>query len=178
MVWGGLAGDQDLYGKGLGRYRTALTDAGDDGGLPLEIRRGSRALWYQRLALSELTVMAETAAVHGDDLYGLTVEDHSYDRLLGYLASGLNAPALVRASASANYIPGPSDDYLVQDLGFLKRRGNDRHFMAFGEAVLARGDQTLAGRRLALIMQSGPLAERPLIDEFVGGNATCFWGLP
>ena len=96
--------------------------------------------------------------------------------LLGYLVSGLNAPALVRASASANYIPGPSEDYLSQDLGFLSRRGNGRNYMAFAEAVLARGTSAFARQRLAVVMDAGPLSARPLIDDFVGGNATCFWG--
>jgi poly(beta-D-mannuronate) lyase len=177
-VWGSLTGDAALYAHGAERYRAALNAAREDGGLPLEVRRGSRALWYQRLALTDLTVIAETAAAHGEDLYGLAVDGRSYDRLLGYLMSGLNAPALVRATASANYIPGPADDYLAQDLGFLERRGNDRHFMAFAEPLVARGGSSLARQRLSIVMASGPQNERPLIDEFMGGNATCFWGRP
>jgi poly(beta-D-mannuronate) lyase len=177
-VWGSLTGDDSLYGRGPARYREALTAAREDGGLPLEVRRGARALRYQSLALADLTVIAETAAAHGDDLYGVGAESRSYERLLGYLMSGLNAPALVRATASANYAPGPSDDYLALDLSFLKRRDDHRHAMAFAEPVIARGTNSLARQRLAIVMAAGPLAERPLVDEFAGGNATCFWGRP
>jgi poly(beta-D-mannuronate) lyase len=177
-VWGGLTGDAALYAKGAQRYRVALTTARQDGGLPLEARRGARALWYQRLALSDLTVIAETAAARGDDLYGVIIDGRSYDLLVGYLMSGLNAPTLVRAAASANYIPGPSADYLTEDVGFLKVRGNGRHYMAFAEAVLARGAGTFSRQRLAIAVQAGAFSERPLIDDFIGGNATCFWGRP
>jgi len=177
-VWGSLIGDAKLYAKGAERYRAALAASRADGGLPLEIRRGSRALWYQRLALSGLTVIAETAATHGDDLYAVEVDGRGYDRLLGYFISALRAPVLVQASAAANYIPGPQADYLEQDIAFLKRRPHGRHYMAFSEAIAPRETTEFAHQRLAALIVSGPAGERPLIDDFIGGNASCFWGQP
>ncbi|HEY9212779.1 MAG TPA: alginate lyase family protein [Ancylobacter sp.] len=177
-VWGSVIGDAKLYAKGPERFRATLTAARDDGGLPLEIRRGARALWYQRLALSGLTVIAETAATHGDDLYAAKVEGRGYDRLLGYFVSALRAPILVQASAAANYIPGPQADYLNQDFSFLKRRPHGRHYMAFSEAIAPRETAEFAHQRLAALIVAGPAGERPMIDDFAGGNATCFWGRP
>lgn len=177
-VWGSVIGDAKLYAKGPERFRAALSASREDGGLPLEIRRGSRALWYQRLALSGLTVIAETAATHGEDLYAEKVEGRGYDRLLGYFVSALRAPVLVQASAAANYIPGPEPDYLKQDFSFLKRRPHGRHYMAFSEAIAPRETAEFAHQRLAALIVAGPAGERPLIDDFTGGNATCFWGRP
>ena len=177
-VWGSVIGDAKLYAKGAERYRATLGGAREDGGLPLEIRRGSRALWYQRLALSGLTIIAETAATHGDDLYAVEVDGRGYDRVLGYFISALRAPVLVQASAAANYIPGPQADYLGQDFSFLKRRPHGRHYMAFSEAIAPRETTEFAHQRLAALIVAGPAGERPLIDDFIGGNATCFWGQP
>jgi len=177
-VWGSVVGDAKLYARGAERYRAALSQSREDGGLPLEIRRGSRALWYQRLALSGLTVIAETAATHGDDLYAVEVDGRGYDRVLGYFISALRAPVLAQASAAANYIPGPEADYLKQDIAFLKRRPHGRHYMAFSEAIAFRETDELAHQRLAALIVAGPAGERPLIDDFIGGNATCFWGQP
>ena len=42
-----------------------------EGALPLETRRGARALWYIRQAITDLSVIAEIYERNGDDLYGL-----------------------------------------------------------------------------------------------------------
>lgn len=174
MAWGALVGDGALYAKGIQGFRATLAEARPDGSLPLEARRGARALWYTRHALASLTVMAEIARAHGDDLYDTVAEDRSFDLLLSFLTTGLESPILVQAYAPANHIPGPSEDYRNQDLGFLERRGNGRHYMAFAEAV-ARLPQTTAPRRLLAARLAGLYSERPLIDDYVGGNATCFF---
>lgn len=178
-VWGGLTGDAALYARGPERFRASLAMAREDGALPLEARRGARALWYQRLALTGLTVIAQTAATsRGEDLYAVAVEGRRFDLLAGYLISALKAPVLAQASSAANYIPGPQPDYLAPDLSFLQRRGHGRHYMAFAEALAARGSPSFAQLRLAALMAAGPDGERPLIDDFVGGNASCFWRNP
>jgi poly(beta-D-mannuronate) lyase len=41
---------------------------------------------------------------------------------------------------------------------------------------VARDRPGLASRRLKALFVRGVRSDRPLIDEFVGGNATCFWG--
>jgi poly(beta-D-mannuronate) lyase len=175
MAWGALVGDQALYDKGLARYRAVLADARDDGSLPLEARRGSRALWYTRHALTSLVVMAEIAKAHGDDLYGASVEGRGFDLVLSFLTNGLAAPALTELYAAANVIPGPSDDFRTQDLGFLAERAHGRNYMAFVEAVRLLPPRTAPRRLIDLRFDTRTAAERPLIDEYVGGNATCFW---
>lgn len=175
MAWGALTGDDALYRQGIERYRAALADARDDGSLPLEARRGARALWYTRHALTSLVVMAEIARAHGEDLYGASVEGRGFDLVLSFLTNGLASPALTATYAAANVIPGPSDDFETQDLGFLAERAHGRNYMAFVEAVRLLPPRTAPRRLIALRFDTRTAAERPLIDEYVGGNATCFW---
>ena len=175
MAWGALVGDDALYRKGIERYRTALADARDDGSLPLEARRGARALWYTRHALTSLVVMAEIARAHGDDLYGVSVDGRGFDLVLSFLTSGLASPVLVETYAAANVIPGPSDDFRTQDLGFLTERAHGRNYMAFVEAIRLLPPRTAPRRLIGQRFDSRTATERPLIDDYVGGNATCFW---
>ncbi|WP_243373953.1 alginate lyase family protein [Microvirga solisilvae] len=176
MAWGAVSEDQTLYEKCLTRYRAILHEARADGSLPLETRRGSRALWYMRQSLASMTVMAEIAATRGDDLYAMSEDGGSFDRVISYTLNGITEPRIVMAYASENYIPGDESDFRKQDLGFLSKRSHGRHYMAWAEAVIARDRPGLATRRLKTLFTRGLRNDRPLIDEFAGGNATCIWG--
>jgi poly(beta-D-mannuronate) lyase len=178
-VWGSVVGDEALAEKGVERFRDTLAETRFDGTLPLEARRGSRALWYQRQTLASLTVIAEAARGRGIDLYAEASPngEASFATLLSALLNGLDAPLLATVYSSENHIPGPGKDYLKPDLGFMETRGHGRHYMAFAEAA-SQGGAELAFGRLDALLGRRLAAERPLIDEFVGGNATCFWGTP
>lgn len=51
-------GDTELFDWGMLRFLKALDDIGPDGLLPLELRRGARALEYHRFALEPLLMLA------------------------------------------------------------------------------------------------------------------------
>ncbi|MBJ6124665.1 alginate lyase family protein [Microvirga splendida] len=176
MTWGSVSGDETLYAKGHDRYRSILAEARNDGSLALETRRGARALWYMRQSLSSLTVMAEVAATRGTNLYDLRAKEANFDRILSYLLNGIVEPSVVMAYASENYIPGGETDARRQDLGFMTKRSHGRHYMAWTEPLVARDRTGLATKRLKALFVRNLRSDRPLIDEFVGGNATCFWG--
>lgn len=181
MTWGGIIRDEGLYEKGKSRFLSILDEARSNGGLPLETRRGARALWYMRQSLTSMVVMAEVARGRGENLYVKTSSDanpvkRSIWTIFGYWLNGINDPVLVNAYAAENYIPGPSRDYLHQDVGFLENRGNGRHYLAFLEALAAVPAENISMQRAVALLQKDAAPERPLIDEFVGGNATCFWG--
>lgn len=178
MAWGALKGNKDLYQKGIERYHTALKDMRADGTLPLETRRGSRAVWYMRHALDSMVVMAEIARTAGDDLYGAEEKNHTVHEMMGAFLDAVNTPLFILPYAAENYIPGPSDNYFEQDMGFLKKRPNGRHYMAFGEAYLSHDMQQLAQTRLSHLMARTAFKERPLLDDYLGGNATCFFWQP
>lgn len=176
MAWGSLAADEALYGKGQSGYRAILAHARPDGSLPLEAGRGARALWFLRQSIASMTVMAEIAAARGRDLYGVRESGANYDRVLSYLLNGITEPAVVMAYASENRGLGADADFRRQDLGFLARADQGRHLMAWVEPVIARERVGLATRRLKALVTRSLRSERPLIDELVGGNATCLWG--
>lgn len=177
-VWGAETGDKAMMEKGLARYDTVLDEVRPDGTLALEARRGARALWYQRQTLSSLTVIAETARGHGWDFYGRTSRDgRSYATMLGALMNGIASPILVAVYSAENHIPGPEKDFHNLELGFLETRGHGRHYMGWAEAAILSG-QGLAFDRLKALFSRQIVARRPLIDEFIGGNSTCFWGQP
>ncbi|EPE94407.1 alginate lyase family protein [Rhizobium grahamii] len=179
MAWGSLTGDRALYQKGIDRFRIILDDARADGSLPLETRRGARALWYMRQSLTSMTVMAEVANGAGDNLFDSTAaadgSKKSMWTVLSYWMNGMTNPILVNAYSAENYIPGPEQDFLKPDFGFLENRGNGRHYLAFLEAIAVREPENFPGRRASALLEREGANERPLIDEFAGGNATCFW---
>lgn len=178
-LWGAVVGDGDLYDKGEERYKIALDQMRIDGSLPLETRRGARALWYMRQSLTDLTVIAEVYKANGDDLYSVERSGKNLPLMMDFFLSAVKSPMIIFPYASENYIPGPSKDYTKQDLGFLESRGGKRHYMAFSHAYIRHfgSDDSSAVRLNALMKETGN-KELPLIDDYVGGNATCFWGAP
>ncbi len=178
-LWGDVIGDPALYAKGKERFAAALSDMTAEGALPLEARRGARALWYARQSLANLTMIASIYHRNGESLYTHTQREATLARLMHHFVTGVRYPFTVLASASQNHIPGPSKNFLEQDMGMLDRRGHGRHYMAFAHMYLAHAPENDASRRrLEALMQDEVFDELPLIDEFAGGNATCFWGMP
>lgn len=146
-----------------------------DGSFPLEARRGARAIWYHRQTLASLSVIIGALREMGEDPLANARLAAAWDRANTYFLDILRSPRLVMRYAAENYIPGPSNDYETQDLGFLDERGHGRHYMAWTELALSFGPDTLATERLSRLVAAELAEERPLIDEFSGGNGTCFW---
>jgi poly(beta-D-mannuronate) lyase len=179
MAWGILRGDDDLFRAGIETYLDALGQMREDGSLPLETARGSRALSYQRHAITSLVAIAEMAAAQGYDLYAIEgPEGQSIHRAIVFLLDGIDQTWLVWPYARENDNPRSYRNYKVQDLGFMSERGHGRHYMAWTEAYLARfPDTELADRLHQRLAEFGP-AEPPLIDDYSGGNMSCFFALP
>jgi poly(beta-D-mannuronate) lyase len=168
MAWGAMVGDHALFFTGIDRFRIALEQMREDGSLPLETDRGSQALFYQRHAISSLVAIAEMAAVQGYDLYDLKNNaGHGLHRMIAFLVEAIDDPRLL-----APYTDEP------QYLGFLDRRGHDRHYMAWFEAYRARFPESPLTRRLEVQIGGNGSFEEPLLDEYAGGPMTCFFATP
>lgn len=178
MYWGAIIDDNALYQKGVERYNEALNQEQPDGGLPLETRRGSRAGWYMRQSLANLGLIAEIARLKGQNLFALQKDGKDYDRILSYYLSLIRTPLVVIPDAAGNYKPGPEPDFMKQDFGMLAPRPHGRHYMGFAEMLLASYPRNFTYERLKSLMDTRIVKDRPLIDEFAGGNATCFWWKP
>jgi len=179
MAWGILRGDDQGFRAGVEAYVAALGQMREDGSLPLETARGSRALSYQRHAITSLVAIAEMAAAQGYDLYGIEGPDgQSIHRAIAFLLDGIDQTSRVWPYAQENDNPRAYRNYKVQDLGFMTSRGHGRHYMAWTEAYLARFPKTgLADRLRQALAEFGP-AEPPLIDDYSGGNMSCFFAPP
>lgn len=96
--WAGLAvlgasitaKDSRLIDTARTIYDKALADIQDDGTLPLEMARASRALHYHNYAMVPLVMMAEEARLLDEDWYSRG--DHKLERLAQRIVSGLAHP--------------------------------------------------------------------------------------
>jgi poly(beta-D-mannuronate) lyase len=126
---------------------------------------------------ARLVAIAEMAATQGYDLYRLESENHgSLRRAIDFLLDAIENPALVLPYARAHVNAGPFRNHLVQDFGFLVQRGHGRHYMARTEPFVARFPESATARRLGDLL-AGRGVEGPLIDEFSGGNMSCFFAV-
>jgi poly(beta-D-mannuronate) lyase len=101
LNWGALAliaagvavRDDKLFRKGLELARTALDQIAEDGSLPLELARGTRAVVYQAYALEPLIVAAELAAPNGVDLYA--ERGGALHRLVRFTTEAMRQPSMI-----------------------------------------------------------------------------------
>jgi poly(beta-D-mannuronate) lyase len=141
--------------------------------------RGARALWYQRHAIASLVAIAEMAAAQGYDLYAVEGGGgRSLHRAIRFLLDGIDDQTLVWPYAEANESPGPFENYRVQDLSFMAPRGHGRHYMAWAEAYVARFPDRAEARDLRRQLDAFEPDHRPMIDEYSGGNMSCFFVRP
>lgn len=175
MAWGALVGDDAYFRAGVAAFDLALADMRPDGSLPLETERGARALWYQRHAVASLVTIAELAAAQGHDLYGRQDDGRDLHAAVRFLLDAIDDPALVRAYARTDHKPGVDQDSEEQDLTFLARRGHGRHYMAWVEPYAARFPEREESRRLLALLAEADPGFRPMVDDYSGGNASCFF---
>jgi poly(beta-D-mannuronate) lyase len=168
MAWGAAIGDNTLFFTGINRFRLALEQMRPDGSLPLETARGREALFYQRHAISSLVAIAEMAAAQGYDLYAMQNNDgHDLHQMIRFLVDGIDDPAVL-----APYTNEP------QYLGFLDRRGHDRHYMAWFEAYRARFPESELTTRLEAQIRGNGSFKEAMLDEYAGGSMTCLFADP
>ena len=180
MAWGILRGDDDGFRAGIERYLAALGQMRPDGSLPLETARGSRALSYQRHAITSLVAIAEMAAAQGYDLYAIEgPEGQSIHRAIGFLLDGIDQTSLVWP-----YAAGERQLGLLSQLQGAGPGLHDRarpwaalHGLDRGLPRPLPGQRACAAARARALAEFGP-AEPPLIDDYSGGNMSCFFALP
>jgi hypothetical protein len=93
----------------------------EDGSLPLETRRGSRALRYSAQVLSDVSAILFFARSSFDPTsYKKNVENLS--KSTQYVLATLKNNKTIETYASENKFPGPSLDYRYQDISSLRSR--------------------------------------------------------
>ena len=174
MAWGIVRGEDRLFRAGVARFVDALDQMRPDGSLPLETARGARALHYQRHAISSLVAIAEMAAAQGYDLYRLESENRgSLRRAIEFLLDGSrirrwSCPTRRRTEPwPVPQLPGPGSGLHGAPWPRPALHGMDR-------ALCREFPESAASRRLRRLLDEFG-ADRPLIDEFSGGNMSCFF---
>jgi poly(beta-D-mannuronate) lyase len=102
----------------LEQWFITLKSLRNDGSLPIETRRGARALFYHGRTLTGLSSLAEKAKMQNIDLWSLAPSDGKTIHLtVKFMIDAIEDPNSVRGYASTNKSPGPSRDYKRQDIG-------------------------------------------------------------
>jgi Alginate lyase len=151
--WAGLAAaacatagaDRPLFDWGIAQYRRATADVTPAGFLPLELKRGTRALGYHVMSLDALVMLAELGEANGLKLYDDA--GGALHRLVATVARGLLDPALfARASGSPQEPNAAFADY----------------YLSWTELYAARKPLPALQQILA--------AHRPVGHRFLGGD--------
>ncbi len=115
MSIGALTGNKDLFITGIDQWFITLDTMREDGSLPIETRRGARAMFYLGRTISGLFAIAQRAKVQGVDLFSIEREKNIH-RVVDFYLNVADEPKLILKYAKKNIAPGPSKDYTFQDL--------------------------------------------------------------
>ena len=122
MSVGSYINDQKLFDVGAKQWRDTLNTMREDGSLPLETSRGSRAIWYTGTTLSELMRLAEIARSEGFDLYDLVVKGKTFHDAVKFMLDASETPSLIYQyakydDASGGNIPHTEQEYSPESAG-------------------------------------------------------------
>ena len=96
LYWAGVeaaaiaiaANDRQLFDWAVATYRNGIAQITPEGTLPLEMRRGQRALHYHLYAIAPLVYLAELGEDNGIDLFA--EDNYALKRLVNRAIAGLN----------------------------------------------------------------------------------------
>ena len=116
MELGILLNDDKLFRKAFKNYEAAIKTQRKDGSMPIEVRRGGRAMFYQGRAMNALAVIAIIAENQGYDIWELDFKGKNYHNLVKFFLDFSENNEIVFKYAKENRFPGPAKNYKVQDL--------------------------------------------------------------
>ena len=116
MQLGILIDNDKEFKKAFRNYESAIKHQRKDGSLPIEVRRGGRAMFYQGRAMNALAVIAIIAEHQGYNIWELDFKGKNYHNLVKFFIDFTENNELVFKYAKENRAPGPAKNYKVQDL--------------------------------------------------------------
>jgi poly(beta-D-mannuronate) lyase len=149
-----VTGDRRLLDWSVDTYKKAVCGATPEGGLPLELQRGKKALDYHLFALDALTPVAAIAEANGIDAFAFC--DGAYHRIVRFSLLALDDPSTISRLAGK-----PQDKYP----GGLPSK-NHASFVEIYRHYFP-GKAPLENRLLTL---------RPLLSTNLGGDQTLLYG--
>ena len=144
MAAGILSARKDLYNWGEASFRIATTQVTRDGILPLEMKRGARALHYHLFAAAPLVTMAELAEANGANLYA--EKDYALSRLVRRALGSIDDPSFFAQKTGIAQEPVRID---AMDVGWAApyaRRFHDSEIAALVARLPSTGFVYLGGK--------------------------------
>ena len=115
MALGAWLGDDSFFKVGLKQWDVTLGTMRDDGSLPHETARGSRAIMYTGVTLTKLVRLAELARVQGIDIYNKKVNGKTFHDAVSFMLDAVEKPEIVYKYAKVNRDSGGSLPYTEQE---------------------------------------------------------------
>ena len=116
MQLGILLNDDKLFRTAFKNFEAAIKYQRKDGSMPIETRRGGRAMFYQARAMNALAVIAIIAENQGYNIWNYEHKGRNYHNLVKFFIDFTENNEIVFKYAKENRWPGPAKNYKVQDL--------------------------------------------------------------
>ena len=185
MSYGAWVNDEKYFKTGIEQWRITLKSMRKDGSLPVETRRGARALFYTGRTIAALMQLVERAAVQGIDLNDSAPRRHqTIHNAVTYFIDTVEQPDMVIKYARTNHAPGPSKNYKIQYLDGKAPFGWIHPYMArFPDhsntrRLLSRRHTGHSEPRSYLTDELDKAIRSRNSSEWIGVDATCFYANP
>ena len=116
MQLGILVSDNKLFRKAFKNYEAAIKYQRKDGSMPIETRRGGRAMFYQGRAMTALTAIAIIAENQGHNIWDYDHKGKNFHNIVKFFIDFTENNEIVFKYAKEMKAPGPAKDYKRQDL--------------------------------------------------------------
>ena len=116
MQLGILIGDNKLFRTAFRNFEATIKYQRKDGSLPIETRRGGRAMFYQARAMNALAVIAILAENQGYNIWDYEYKRKNYHNIVKFFIDFTENNEIVFKYAKSMKHPGPAKNYKKQDL--------------------------------------------------------------
>ena len=116
MQLGILLNDNKLFRTAFKNFEAAIKYQRKDGSMPIETRRGGRAMFYQGRAMTALTVIAIIAENQGYNIWEYEHKKKNFHNIVRFFIDFTENNEVVFKYAKEMKAPGPAKNYKSQDL--------------------------------------------------------------
>ena len=116
MQLGILINDDKFFRTAFKNFEAAIKYQRKDGSLPIETRRGGRAIFYQARAMNALAVIAMLAENQGYNIWNYDHKGKNYHNIVKFFIDFTENNEIVFKYAKSMKHPGPAKNYKKQDL--------------------------------------------------------------
>ena len=116
MQLGVLLADDKFFRKAFKNYEAAIKYQRKDGSMPIETRRGGRAMFYQGRAMNALSVIAIIAENQGYNIWDYQYKNKNFHNIVKFFIDFTEKNEIVFRYAKEMKAPGPAKNYKIQDL--------------------------------------------------------------